>query len=265
MQKEIEKNEQKIWDDYFAEALSDKGQETENKNLWWCISEDDTVDILWEIFGDRSISILEAGCGSGGTNFSAAEKLKIRQITLLDISQNALRYAKKITPPSLANITRYIKGSVFEIKTSPKYDLVWNTGLIEHYNKKQIIKIVSNMLACLRRGGSVVIGMPNRRCPAILKAAFLGTTFAKKCLPFIKGYRNTTEVLYSNYEIKKLLENNFKGYKIQEKFAGSPTFVGTPSFLVKIINKFFNKSSFSFLTYFILTERKKNDRQTHRR
>ena len=264
MQDNVEKNEQHIWDRYFAEALSDKGQEMENKDLWWRISEDDTIDILFEIFGKKSISILEAGCGSGGTNFSAAEKLNIRQITLLDISQNALRYAKKITPSSLAGITKYVKGSVFQLKASPKYDLVWNTGLIEHYNKKQIVDIVSNMLTCLHHKGAVVIGMPNRKCPAILKAALLGTSFAKKYLPFIKGYRNTTETLYSNHEIKQLLEKNFKGYKIQVKYAGSPTFVGTHTFLVKIMNRFFNKSSFSFLTYFILTERKHHDSKTHR-
>lgn len=254
MYKTVENIEQNVWDRYFAEALGGKGQEMENTNLWWKISEDDTVDIVYDIYAQRTISILEAGCGSGGTNFSLANKLNICQIDLLDISKNALKYAEKITPPSLRSITNYIHGSVFELKTSRKYDLVWNTGLIEHYSKENIVKIVANMVKCMRKNGAVVIGMPNRKSPAILKAAFLGTHFARKYLPFIKGYRNTTEILYSDTEIKELLENNFN-VDVQIKYAGSPLFVGTPEFIVKAANKLFRKTPFSFLTYFILTER----------
>ena len=254
MYKTVENIEQDIWNRYFAEALDNKGQEMENTSLWWKISEDDTIDIVYNIYAQRAISILEAGCGSGGTNFSLSNRLKISQIDLLDISKNALKYAEKITPPSLRGITNYIHGSVFEFRTSHKYDLVWNTGLIEHYNKENIVKIVANMIKHTRKNGAVIIGMPNRKSPAILKAAFLGTYFARKYLPFIKGYRNTTEILYSDNEIRELLENNFN-VDVRIKYAGSPLFVGTPEFIVRAVNKLLKKTPFSFLTYFILTER----------
>ncbi|MBR1825752.1 MAG: class I SAM-dependent methyltransferase [Alphaproteobacteria bacterium] len=260
MYKTVEDIEREVWNRYFAEALDNKGQETENKDLWWQISEDDTVDIIYEIFAQRPIEILEAGCGSGGTNFSLAERLNVARIDLLDISENALKYAQKITPPALADITHYTLGSVFEFEPVRQYDLVWNTGLIEHYDKDNIIKIVANMLKCVKKGGVAVIGMPNRKSPAILKAALLGTNFAKKYLPFIKGYRNTTEILYSDNEIKALFENNFD-VDVQIKYAGSPLFVGTPKCMVRTVNKMFQKTAFSFLTYFILTERKSYEHQ----
>ena len=148
MNKSAELLEKDVWDKYFAEALSGKGQEMDNADLWWQISEDDTVDIIFDIFNNKNINILEAGCGSGGTNFSLEKKLNVDQIDLLDISENALLYAKKITPKHVLKKTRYIQGSILEPNNEhlKKYDLVWNTGLIEHYQKDEIVKIIANML-----------------------------------------------------------------------------------------------------------------------
>ena len=257
MNKSTELLEKDVWDKYFAEALNGKGQEMDNSDLWWQISEDDTVDIIFDIFKQKNISILEAGCGSGGTNFSLEKRLNVEQIDLLDISENALLYAKKITPEHVLKKTRYIQGSILETnnKQLRKYDLVWNTGLIEHYQKDEIVKIIENMLALTKKDGAVVLGIPNIKSLAVLKSAFLGTNFAKNFLPFIKGYRNTTEIIYFDKEITEIVEKNFKTVAVQTKYAGSPLFVGTPKFIVKLFNKLCSKTRFSFLTYFILTRK----------
>lgn len=250
----VEKNEKQIWNAYFAEALDGCGQEMENSNLWWSISEIDTVDIVYDIFKAKTINVLEAGCGSGGTNFSLGKKLKLNQIDLLDISVNALKYAKQITPPEYQSKTRYILGSILDEKIEElgKYDLVWNTGLIEHYTPKEIISIISHMLDYTNEHGVVILGIPNIKSIAVLKAAFLGTRFARKFLKFINGYRNSSEILYSDRQIKKLISDHFKNVRIELKYAGSPLLVGSPEFLVRLVNQLFRKTKFSFLSYFIL-------------
>lgn len=253
MTKSVEILEKKIWDEYFSEALRGCGQEVENSNMWWTISERDTVDIIKRIFGDKKFNLLEAGCGSGGTNFSLAKELNVTGIDLMDISEKALKYADAIRPKDLNIGINYILGSILdEPNGNLKYDLVWNTGLIEHYDKCDIIKIINNMLNLTKTKGFVVIGIPNRKNIAVLKASFLGKKFSRKYLSFIKGYRNTTETLYPDKEIRELIRNEFKNIEVFTEYAGSPLFVGTPTFIVNIFDKIFKRTKFSFLTYFII-------------
>lgn len=253
MGSKVEALEEKIWDDYFTESLCGQGQEVDNENTWWSISERDTIIIIKDLFGNKKFNLLEAGCGSGGTSFSVAKELNVVGLDLMDVSQQALKYANSIEPDCLNVSVKYQKGSILNRpRKGGIYDLVWNTGLIEHYNKKEIIRIINNMIFSAKSGGIVVIGIPNRKSIAVLKAAFLGTRFARKYLSFIKGYRNTTEILYSDTEIKKLIKDNFKKYCINIKYAGSPVLVGSPNFIVRAFDSIFKRTRFSFLTYFII-------------
>ena len=253
MLKKVEQQEKQIWDDYFKEALSGAGQEMENSNLWWTISERDTVNIVKELFGQKHFSVCEAGCGSGGSSFSLVQEMNVTKLHLMDISNNALEYAKNIASKDINIPITYEQKSILsnpDIKQ--QYDFVWNTGLIEHYQTDDIITIVKNMLNMTKNNGFVMIGIPNKSSMAVCKARILGSKFGKKYLKFIPGYRNTTEIPYSNKQIKQLLSNNFTKYKTDIRFAGSPLFAGTPEFIIKITDALVKCPRNAFLSYFII-------------
>ena len=253
MLKAVEQKEKQIWDTYFAEALSGSGQEMENSNLWWTISERDTIDIVKKLFGQKPFSVCEAGCGSGGSSFSLIKEMNVTELCLMDVSANALSYAKKIAPKDIETPIQYKQVSILSTQnTKQQYDFVWNTGLIEHYQPNDIITIVKNMLNITKDDGIVMIGIPNKSNIAVIKARILGSKFGSKYLKFIPGYRNTTEIPYTNKHIKQILSTNFENHNIDIRFAGSPLFAGTPEFIVKFADILVKCPRNAFLTYFII-------------
>lgn len=253
MLKKVEQQEKQIWDDYFKEALSGAGQEMENSNLWWTISERDTIDIVKDLFGKKPFSVCEAGCGSGGSSFSLVQEMNVTELLLMDISNNALEYAKKIASKDIKIPVTYEQTSILSTPTiKQRYDFVWNTGLIEHYQTDDIITIVRNMLNLAKDNGVVMVGIPNKSSMAVCKARILGSRFGSKYLKFIPGYRNTTEIPYSNKQIKRTLLTNFEKYDIDVRFAGSPLFAGTPEFIVKFADVLSKCPRNAFLSYFII-------------
>lgn len=253
MLKKVEQQEKQIWDDYFKEALSGAGQEMENSNLWWTISERDTINIVKELFGQKPFSVCEAGCGSGGSSFSLVQEMNVTEMLLMDISNNALEYAKKIASKNIKIPISYEQTSILSNPNiKQRYDFVWNTGLIEHYQTDDIITIVKNMLNMTTDNGVVMVGIPNKSSMAVCKARILGSNFGLKYLKFIPGYRNTTEIPYTNKHIKQILSTNFENHNIDIRFAGSPLFAGTPEFIVKFADILVKCPRNAFLTYFII-------------
>src|SRR3990167_9619308 len=97
--------EKENWDAYFEDALN--GQDQEHKNqLWWSIVDRDANQIIQALFpGRQSISVLEAGCGTGGTSFSLSDFIPIERLLLVDISSKALRFAQSIEKPCMKGKT----------------------------------------------------------------------------------------------------------------------------------------------------------------
>ena len=44
---------------------------------------------------------------------------------------------------------------------SEEFDFVWNIGVIEHYDLKEIDLIFQEMIRVCKRNGVVAVGMPN--------------------------------------------------------------------------------------------------------
>jgi ubiquinone/menaquinone biosynthesis C-methylase UbiE len=59
--------------------------------------------------------------------------------TLLDISPVALKYATYLAEKNRCKNIKIIKGDIFEMPfKSEEFDFVWNIGVIEHYDLKEI-------------------------------------------------------------------------------------------------------------------------------
>jgi ubiquinone/menaquinone biosynthesis C-methylase UbiE len=101
-------------------------------------------------------TVLEAGCGTGQTlSLFCSRHTAIG----LDISRNALLIAKN-------NSTAAIQGDIFCIPLKDRTcDLVYNSGVIEHFKEPRNRDAVSEMERVTKKGGLVVIIVPNSLCP----------------------------------------------------------------------------------------------------
>ena len=243
--------EKQKWNNYYKEALDGNGQEHQ-PSLWWKISDDDSVSIVKKYLNPSvHCSILEAGCGSGGSSFYLEHAFKDISITLCDISENALEFARTITPNQLRGNVEYIISDIVCMPfNDDSFDLTWNVGVLEHYTINEILQMAAEMTRVTKIGGYVIIAIPNRRSIATLKAYILGSRFGKLFLFWIPGYRFDSEILYGNRQLKKILFEKFKRDVFVE-FAGNMLWVGAPKKWVKKFNSCFPRSSFSFLTFFV--------------
>jgi len=253
-----EEQEFKVWDTYYAEAVNGAGDETSKPDsLWWKGVNEEIFDIVKsEISAFPNPHLLEAGCGAGKSSLDLLERIQNTQLSLMDISPNALSFAKREAAKRNLSGISFTEGSIFNMPYPDKmFDMVWNVGLVEHYSEENIQKIVREMNRVLKNDGCLIIGIPNRYSLAVLKAALLGSPFGRKYLSFISGYRNETEILYSNHRMAKLISDEVR-YPVVIKFAGSMLWVGAPEWLIKLLGRLFKGSSFSFIT--LLIYRKNN-------
>jgi len=101
-------------------------------------------------------AVAEAGCGTGQT---LALFSKRHNTIALDISPHALALARKMADPSL------VLGTIFSIPfKDASCDLVYNSGVIEHFKDPQNINALREMARVTKKGGYVIVIVPNTYC-----------------------------------------------------------------------------------------------------
>jgi GT2 family glycosyltransferase/2-polyprenyl-3-methyl-5-hydroxy-6-metoxy-1,4-benzoquinol methylase/glycosyltransferase involved in cell wall biosynthesis len=121
--------------------------------------DDEFVTIVDSILTTGS-SVLEAGCGGGGQSIALARTGKYN-LTLMDFSEYALDYAKRyFEQESLP--AGFVLEDVFTTETSTSADLVFNAGVLEHYQYEEQVEFVKSMAN--RAQKLVMILVPNTNC-----------------------------------------------------------------------------------------------------
>jgi ubiquinone/menaquinone biosynthesis C-methylase UbiE len=236
------------WSKIFKAELEKKDVQIFS-SFWW---EDYYKELSTYIDNIASLNnfnnILEAGCGSGKATILLNEKFNK---TLLDISKNALNYAKYTAAMFNAKDINFIEGNIFHMPFKDKeYDMVWNIGVIEHYELGEIEPIIKEMSRVCSDKGIVAIGVPNLYSGPIIKAMLL------KLLKFIPGYKIDNEKFYKVETIKKIFENVCKKSEkkieyIKIEYFGNPLIIETPKFILRtigsLISNIFKKNKFLIL------------------
>lgn len=126
--------------------------------IWDKVSEDYEIEIdeseyslaeeIYHIFTKSGVNpparIIELGCGSG--HLSACLAMKGYQVTLLDFSEGALNKAKD-TFRYYGVEGEFVKGDIFDLSNvREEYDLVWNSGVMEHFSADNLIKIYKSIM-----------------------------------------------------------------------------------------------------------------------
>jgi ubiquinone/menaquinone biosynthesis C-methylase UbiE len=119
---------------------------------------------------------------------------------------------------------------------SESFDFVWNIGVIEHYDLKNIESILKEMIRVCNRSGMIAVGMPNFYSGPIIKAWIL------KKIKIFSGYKLDTEKFYGTNEIENILRKisekmERKLDNIQVEYFGNPLIMETPKPILKSIGR----------------------------
>lgn len=114
--------------------------------------------------------IMDAGCSSGKIGLALALKTGCR-LTCLDKSSSGILLAKEVyrelcrrTGKRLA--IDFLEGDIQSLPFIDKFDLVFNEGVIEHWQDRPMrLNAISQMAKSTKPGGKVLIWVPNKRNP----------------------------------------------------------------------------------------------------
>lgn len=202
------KNMNKIYAKYLAEnkigyKIPEKWLnyviELTTKKLWcqYYIREAYQVLELLKLKDLSGIKILEPGSGSGIAGCLFA--LMGAEVTLLDNDESAIIEAKNhAANMGIESNIRYVNADIFNIPLENEFDLVWNDGVIEHFDKPELV--ARKMKEMAKPNGKVIILVPGKWT---LHSMFLRQIRRK----FNEGYlqdRWGREKSYSQTELKRL-------------------------------------------------------------
>ncbi len=115
---------------------------------------------LRKSFNDGA-SLLHAGCGGGEVDALVSKRYRI---TGLDVSPNALRLYERHNPHAVgtihADLLQLDLGGVL-------YDGAYNLGVLEHFEREDIVLILQNMMKVVRPDGKLVIFWPLAKAPSV--------------------------------------------------------------------------------------------------
>lgn len=144
--------ERRKWDIYYSQPISLNPTPAEQQYLT------EVVNYISELLPNGG-KILEVGCGSGRQSLALAQTGKF-EVSLLDFSTHALNVAQQIFTQN-GQTADFILQDGFE-KGVPEYDLVFNAGVVEHYQLADQIRLLEAMAS--RSKSLVLVLAPNIQC-----------------------------------------------------------------------------------------------------
>lgn len=191
-----EENELDYWERIWSNYIDDfekRGILTDIEDMWWKYSYDEMhLQYKTVLNGFKDMTICELGCGTGYSSLLMCKEGA--NITLVDFSTNAKRYNDlilKYLKINEHNVNFIISDAYSKNLDIGKFDLVWNCGVLEHYNWYDALDLVKVMMKHVKSNGKVMITIPNQISPQIIY------------LNLSKG--KGTEIYYSYRMLKKLM------------------------------------------------------------
>jgi 2-polyprenyl-3-methyl-5-hydroxy-6-metoxy-1,4-benzoquinol methylase len=142
-------DKKKHWDGIY-------GEKTFSELTWFQPEAKVSVDLIDKLDLSKESSILDVGGGASTLIDSLIEK-EFKKITVLDLSENALKQSQK----RIGEKTSYISwcvGDVIDFKFNKKFDL-WHDRAVFHFltQESEQEKYISNLEASTKRGSHFII------------------------------------------------------------------------------------------------------------
>lgn len=154
----------KLWDEFYHRQAAP--QAVRNRKDFFC----KTFEILCQKY-QNGLSVLNLASGpcrdiSEAIKVTSLEDKKLH-FHCVDTDKRAIDYAKNIVNGGPSNISFYWEvGSVFRIRPSIYYDLVWSAGLFDYLDDRQAIVLLKKMWRWTNNGGKIIIGNFHPRNPS---------------------------------------------------------------------------------------------------
>ncbi|KNZ70047.1 type 11 methyltransferase [Thermincola ferriacetica] len=198
-----------------------------------------------EIYRD----IIEVGCDTGVTSLILSDKFNK---TLLDINPYAIELSKSVADKLNKKVT-FVVADMFNMPFEDKsFDIVFNSGVIEHFDADQRTMLLAEYSRILRDNGLIIIGFPNhyslpyRLAYVLHKKVLLGYNWPSPNEFKIFDMKN--EIVKNNLILEKrvIVSKNYL-FGLWNKF--KPV-----KYIFKILDKFINFQS--YLTVLVIRKNK---------
>ena len=121
----------------------------------------DLKNILNE-YSNSHPKVIEIGCGIGITSLILSDKF---ERTLLDNNPKVIELAKEIAVIKNKNCN-FILADMFKLPFgNNEFDLVFNSGVIEHFNFLDRVRLLKEYARILNKEGIMIIAFPNHYSP----------------------------------------------------------------------------------------------------
>ena len=172
-----------------------------------------TLGILERVLGSfEGRTVLDAGSGTGLN--SLALSARGAKVTLLDIAKPALDIARTYYEEQGLE-AELVEGSIFEMPFADgTFDVVWNTGVIEHFEPAERKLAVEEMLRVMKPGGTVVTINPN----AGGKIYRFAKEWAERHGRWDVGFELPIDTLANDIDDRFTLEESDEGWLMQLHF-----------------------------------------------
>lgn len=138
-----------------------KGTHFQEMSLW-----NDQCELVYSLLVSlipsnlKGKSIVETGSGSGRVSLRLAKEGA--DVTLIDCSTEALASSKRMFKRCKLNGT-FIKADISRLPFRECiFDILWSSGVLEHFVHKQIDGIIDDSLRTVKKGGRLVVIVPNK-------------------------------------------------------------------------------------------------------
>ncbi|MBU0580429.1 MAG: class I SAM-dependent methyltransferase [Candidatus Margulisbacteria bacterium] len=160
----------------------------------------------------KQAKLLHAGCGSGQVDTDLS---KIYKITALDISNQALNIYSQVNKKR----AKTVQGSIFNLPFKEKsFDGIYNLGVMEHFTKEDIQKILLEFRRVLKNNGCLVLFWPPEFGSSVTALKFIHFILNKILCKNIQLHPPEITRVKSKKQIRKIL--NKAGFKLDCYYFG---------------------------------------------
>ncbi len=133
------------------------------------------LEIIPHFPKDKTIKILDIGCGNGSLLAAAKEK-GYTNVTGMDISPEQVEIANKL------GVNEVKQGNLNDLINAGNetFDLVSGMDIIEHFSKDELTELVLNLKKIINPGGLLIFRTPNMDAP--MTSVFSYGDFTHECL-----------------------------------------------------------------------------------
>jgi glycosyltransferase involved in cell wall biosynthesis len=153
--------------------------------------------------------LLHAGCGGGEVD---EDVVRYANVTALDISPEAIsQYKRRFEVPAIV-------GDIFQLPTEPRYDGIYNLGVMEHFSPDEIRRILVQFNRALNGNGRLLLFWPPVFGTSVIALRFLRWLFKQALRRDIVFHPAEPSLLRSRKEVCAFLDK--AGFQLSEFYFG---------------------------------------------